>query len=97
MTQQTDYRFPDSTEWLFLALFVGVVFLYEFYQGYSWAAETTATDETCQQEFSTEGAFRWYRYFSQAGCLVKAPNTPSPPLETDFESVIETYQSKESE
>lgn len=97
MAQQTDYRFPDSTEWLFLALFVGVVFLYEFYQGYSWAAETTATDETCQQEFSTEGAFRWYRYFSQAGCLAKAQNTSSPSQEHQYESVIEETASEERE
>lgn len=97
MAHSSDYRFPDGVEWLFFALFVGFVFLYEFYEGYAWAADNTASVETCQQQFNTENAFRWYRYFSQAGCLVKAKNTPPPAQEAQYESIIEEAANAERE
>lgn len=67
--EKSDYRFFDGTEVVYLILFVFAIFVYEAHEGYSWASENQVIDATaCEQQFSTQQALRWFRYFTKTGC-----------------------------
>lgn len=67
--KKSDYRFFDATEVVYLILFVFAIFVYEAYEGFSWATENQVTDTTaCEQQFSTQQPLRWFRYFTKMGC-----------------------------
>jgi hypothetical protein len=65
----SDYRFPNLSEIICIFIFIFGVFIYEIHEGYVWARQNQITDAAeCEQVFSTQDAFRWFRYFSKAGC-----------------------------
>lgn len=74
--QESDYRFLNGEEMIFLALFVFGVFVYECYQGYAWASENAVLEKAaCEQEFSTQQSLRWSRYFTKFGCTYYVERT----------------------